>query len=135
MAQRLPVVGSDDNTWGTILNGYLTVAHNADGTAYTITLITNSSSPYIIANESPPNVNEFILANASAGAVTVTLPDATNSTYNEFLYTVKKTDTSLNFVTVNTTNSQTIDGGLTAQLKVPYVSVSVVSDGSNWNVV
>jgi hypothetical protein len=29
---RLPVPGSDDNTWGTILNDYLEVSHNADGT-------------------------------------------------------------------------------------------------------
>jgi hypothetical protein len=29
---RLPVPGSDDNTWGDVLNDYLGVAHNADGT-------------------------------------------------------------------------------------------------------
>lgn len=33
MTQRLPIVGSDDDTWGTILNGYLSVELNADGTA------------------------------------------------------------------------------------------------------
>lgn len=29
---RLPIVGADDGAWGEILNGYLKVAHNADGT-------------------------------------------------------------------------------------------------------
>ena len=29
---RLPVVGADDSVWGTVLNDYLSVAHNADGT-------------------------------------------------------------------------------------------------------
>jgi hypothetical protein len=29
---RLPVPGSDDGTWGTILNDFLNVSHNADGT-------------------------------------------------------------------------------------------------------
>lgn len=29
---RLPVPGSDDNNWGTILNDYLSVEHNTDGT-------------------------------------------------------------------------------------------------------
>ena len=29
---RLPIPGSDDNTWGDILNTYLTVEHNSDGT-------------------------------------------------------------------------------------------------------
>lgn len=28
---RLPVVGSDDNTWGIVLNDFLSVGHNADG--------------------------------------------------------------------------------------------------------
>jgi hypothetical protein len=32
MVQRLPVPGSDDGTWGDILNGFLEVEHNADGT-------------------------------------------------------------------------------------------------------
>lgn len=31
MAQRLPNPGGDDNTWGQILNDFLLVAHNADG--------------------------------------------------------------------------------------------------------
>jgi hypothetical protein len=29
---RLPIVGSDDGTWGTLLNEFLSVEHNADGT-------------------------------------------------------------------------------------------------------
>ncbi len=32
MAQRLPVPGSDNGTWGFVLNGFLGVAHNSDGT-------------------------------------------------------------------------------------------------------
>jgi hypothetical protein len=32
MATRLPVVGQDDGTWGKLLNDFLTVEHNADGT-------------------------------------------------------------------------------------------------------
>jgi len=31
VAQRLPIPGKDDGTWGDILNGFLAVAHNADG--------------------------------------------------------------------------------------------------------
>lgn len=29
---RLPEVGADDNTWGEVLNDFLEVSHNADGT-------------------------------------------------------------------------------------------------------
>ena len=32
MTQRLPIPGQDNGTWGDILNGFLNVAHNADGT-------------------------------------------------------------------------------------------------------
>ncbi|HET8708977.1 MAG TPA: hypothetical protein VFL85_01715 [Candidatus Saccharimonadales bacterium] len=31
MATRLPIVGQDDGTWGKLLNDFLTVEHNADG--------------------------------------------------------------------------------------------------------
>jgi hypothetical protein len=33
--QRLPTPGSDDNAWGDILNGFLGVSHNSDGTLKT----------------------------------------------------------------------------------------------------
>lgn len=33
---RFPIVGSDDGTWGTILNDFLAVEHNADGTQKTL---------------------------------------------------------------------------------------------------
>src|ERR1700692_4657660 len=32
MSQRLPIPGGDDGDWGYILNAYLEVSHNADGT-------------------------------------------------------------------------------------------------------
>jgi hypothetical protein len=32
MSQRLPIPGGDDNEWGNILNSYLEVSHNTDGT-------------------------------------------------------------------------------------------------------
>ncbi len=32
MSQRLPTPGGDSGTWGDILNGYLGVTHNSDGT-------------------------------------------------------------------------------------------------------
>ncbi len=40
MTQRLPIPGSDDGTWGNILNNYLSVAHNPDGTQINATAST-----------------------------------------------------------------------------------------------
>jgi hypothetical protein len=37
--QRLPTPGGDDGDWGDILNGFLEVSHNADGTLQTAALI------------------------------------------------------------------------------------------------
>lgn len=132
---NLPTVGGDDNSWGTMLNNYLGVSHTADGGTYAVKLLTNSSSPYSISSESPPNPNEVFLANCSSGAITVTLPDATSINFNQNVYTVKKTDSSSNAVTINTTSSQTIDGSTSATIYLQYVSIGLVSDGSNWNVI
>lgn len=33
---RLPIPGSDDGTWGDILNNYLSIEHNSDGTQKTL---------------------------------------------------------------------------------------------------
>lgn len=73
-----------------------------------------------------------ILANANGGGFTVTLPDATTLTNK--VYYIKKTDTSGNTVTIATTSSQTIDGSTTVLLSSPYSVRTVMSDGSNWQI-
>jgi len=77
--------------------------------------------------------DSVILANATTAAFTVTLPTAAGATGKA--YTVKKTDGSANAVTLATTSAQTIDGGATATLNYPYTSLTVISDGSNWEVI
>lgn len=134
MVARLPTVGGDNNTWGSILNSYLSVSINTDGTLNSGAVATASRNISVqTSNYSPgTTTSEIILANANSGAVSITMPSAVA---NNNLYFIKKTDTSINYVTINTTSSQTIDGGLSAVLKVPYVSVTLVSDGANWFVI
>ena len=62
-----------------------------------------------------------------SGTTTITLPTAVGNTN---LYTIK--NVGVNTVTIGTTSAQTIDGGATALLKVQYVSVDLISNGSNW---
>jgi hypothetical protein len=50
MTQRLPVPGSDDDTWGTILNGFLEVSLNGDGTLNSSAVSTTLPSPIPTAN-------------------------------------------------------------------------------------
>jgi len=48
---RLPVPGSDSNTWGDVLNGFLTVEHNADGTLKTNgTIATKANDNAVVHN-------------------------------------------------------------------------------------
>lgn len=51
---REPLVGGDNNTWGTVLNTFLSVSHNADGT--------------LILNSSPGNINMDGTVNPGATA-------------------------------------------------------------------
>ena len=41
---RLPVPGSDDGTWGDLLNDFLVVAHNSDGTLKSVPVNDATSS-------------------------------------------------------------------------------------------
>lgn len=63
-----------------------------------------------------------------AGAHTITMPTAVSNTN---LYTIKNNHSAN--ITIDTTSSQTIDGGLTVSL-APQESVDVVSDNSNWRI-
>jgi hypothetical protein len=131
----LPTVGGDSGTWGTILNTFLQVSlDGATGNmlpaavAAAFTVISTKTSNY----GPGAGQGEFVLANATSGAITITLPTAVS---NKFYYGIKKVDSSTNTVTFATTSSQTIDGGSTAVIKVQYASITLVSDGSNWNII
>ncbi|HLP82630.1 MAG TPA: hypothetical protein VK141_11690, partial [Nitrosomonas sp.] len=85
------------------------------------------------ANYTLTSSDNVILASAASGAVTMTLPTAVGVTGRT--YTIKKTDSSANAVTIATTSSQTIDGVSTTNLVSQYQYATLISDGSNWNIV
>ena len=65
------------------------------------------------------------------GSTTITLPTAVGNTNT---YTIKRVGTGV--VSIATTSSQTIDGSSSPiTINVQYVSITVVSDGSNWNII
>ena len=74
-----------------------------------------------------------IMANAAGAALTLTLPSATGITGRQ--YSIKKVDTSGHAVTVSAGNGQLIDGAASFVLTTPYKFVTVITDGSNWNVI
>ncbi len=68
---------------------------------------------------------------ASGAARTITLPAVTCVGLTVM---VKKTDSSGNAVTVARAGSATIDGATSVSLATQYKSVSLVSDGTNWQI-
>ena len=138
IVSRLPQVSGDDGAWGAVLNNFLSVslvnvttgATNSAQNGYLtqIRLITFASNPAQLA----ANPGQTALVDASGGPVSIVLPDAA-ATYN--IYNIKKTDGTANTVTINTTSSQKIDGSSSAVIQVQYVCVSVVSDGTQWNII
>lgn len=74
--------------------------------------------------------DSIILADATAGARTMTLPTAVGIPGRQ--YTIKRINAGANTVTVATTSPQTIDGSSTYSLTSQYQKVTIVSDGTNW---
>jgi len=66
-----------------------------------------------------------------SGTTTITLPTAVGNTNQ---YTIKRVNTGV--VSIATTSSQTIDGSASPiTITRQYVSLTLVSDGSNWNII
>ncbi len=77
--------------------------------------------------------DETILVDATAAARTITLPAAAGKL--GWIYNIKKVDSSANAVVIDGNASETIDGELTFSLTVQYMSLTIVSDGSNWHII
>jgi hypothetical protein len=91
------------------------------------TKVSTKTSNYTVTTS-----DSFVLVNATSGAVTVTLPTSVGSDGRQ--YTIKKTDSTTNPVTVATTSSQTIDGASTYTLTTQFQLLNIISDGANWSV-
>jgi hypothetical protein len=66
--------------------------------------------------------------------ITVSLTDAVSAMSNNYapIFTFKKADTTTNTITLQPTNSETIDGQPTYVLSTPYQVVRIISNGQNW---
>jgi hypothetical protein len=67
-----------------------------------------------------------ILANASAGEITITLPPANKS---GMIVHVKKVDSSANVVNISSAGTDTIEGATTVSLLLQYSSRTLISNG------
>lgn len=87
-------------------------------------VVSTNSSSYTAGNET------IILANASGAGITIALPVA--STCTDRVYTVKKTDSSVNTVTLDPNGSELIEGVATKILGTLFETVTIISDGTAW---
>lgn len=71
-----------------------------------------------------------VLADATGGAITITLPAAASNTDVQFF--IKKIDSSGNTVTVDGNGSETIDGATTQVISTQYATLTVYSNGTSW---
>lgn len=98
MSTRLPTVGSDDGNWGTILNAYLQVGHDASGNNIGIVVETTKGTNYTLAAADSgyrfvataaitftlPTIGtlgngfEAEIVNDSGGTVTIVVPGSSN---------------------------------------------------------
>ena len=74
--------------------------------------------------------NTTVEADATAGAITVTLPRAAD--HANRVYVIKKVDASANAVTVDANAAELIDGALTKTLTARYDDIVIQSDGTGW---
>jgi hypothetical protein len=80
-----------------------------------------------------PAQSGTIDVNAAGGAVTVNLPTAVG--YAGMVYSIRKSDSSANAVTIDGSTTETIDGSLTKALTSQYSHTKIQSNGANWIVI
>jgi hypothetical protein len=100
-----------------------------------LTLSKSTVVPYatITTDTTVTSSNVAVFANATSGAIDVTLYAATSNGGKTL--TIKKTDSSSNTVDVIRAGGETIDGATTVTLKHQNESITLMSDNSNWFIV
>lgn len=77
------------------------------------------------------NNNDVVLVNAGGGAITITLPSPSDG---KLLY-IKKTDSSVNLVSIIPSGVDLIDGTSQKTITGQYDAIELVSDGINWYII
>ncbi|MFK0045524.1 GDSL-type esterase/lipase family protein [Streptomyces sp. NPDC090741] len=97
--------------------------------------IENAQLTYPVAtktgNYTITSFDEVVAADATSGAIVITLPTAVGRTRP---VVVKKTDSSSNPVTIDAAGSETIDGQLIRQLPSQWDYATLIPSGSGWYV-
>jgi hypothetical protein len=85
------------------------------------------------ANYTAVSTDHTILADATGGAFTITLPAASGLAGK--IYTIKRINSGGNDVTIDANASETIDGDTTKVLNAHWKYLQIQCDGSNWFII
>jgi hypothetical protein len=85
------------------------------------------------ADYTATNNDDVILCNATSAAITITLYTAVGNEGQQLV--IKKTDSSVNEVTIDADGTETIDGELTVCIDIQYDSLTLISDNTNWSII
>ena len=131
----LPTANGGTNTSTAPVVGYIPVASSTS--AYTPRAISGTLAKTGNYTVVAADANKVIKCDASGGAFTITLTAAA-TLGDGFVVTILKTSadtaTSTNAVTVDANSTETISGALDNRLQGQYSHVSLICDGSNWQV-
>ena len=118
---RKPSVNGDGNTWGQVLNDFLGIAHNDDGTLKTA--VATKTAAYTLTT-----ADRIILADTTLGAFALTLPAPSGATGLPFQVKQKAGNNALTVATA----SGTIDGAGAFVFPGVNSAYSFISDGTSY---
>lgn len=109
-------------------------ADQATITTATVTNLTATNANFntiqnVSGNATAGN-NSHIMANATNGALTLTLPQASDNLNKT--YVITKSDSTDNPVKIDPNSSELINGASEFYLNVPYESITIICDGTQW---
>lgn len=126
---RLPVVGSDDGTWGDVLNDYLAVAHNTDGSLKDTAVLHRQTLAYSDTGSLTTLVGTMRIYNDTANSWTILSVRAsagTAPTGASIIIDINKNGTTI-FTTQG--NRPTIAAAANTSGKVTNMDVTTVAAG------
>jgi len=85
------------------------------------------------ANYTVALTDNILLANAAAGGIIFQLPVASSATGRIFFF--KKTDPSVNPITIQAFGSEVIDGASFQTVATQYFAITIVTDGVKWFII
>lgn len=104
------------------------ITNSRTGIAYNANAVTVTTSSYTVQKE-----DHTVLVNATTAASTINLPPAGSKAYPYVV--IKKTDSTVNAVTIDAAGSQTIDGATTLVLSLQYSAAVLHANATGWQVV